>query len=226
MSFQRFLNNHIYKHLLKLYLRFNTVTTIGGLKIKVLKGVFHPKLFFSTPYLFNYLNSQNIQSKCFLEIGCGSGVIAVLAHKKGAKVTAIDIDKRAVENTRQNFALHFGPAHNAQIKQSDLFNNLSPQQFDNIIINPPYFFKKVESDWQNAWYCGAEGEYFINLFAGLRNYIHPQTEILMILADNCDIERIKSIADKNRFQFSLVEKKKVKWEMNFIFRIKYLPSAE
>ena len=46
-------------------------------KIKVLKGVFHPKLFFSTPYLFNYLNSQNIQSST---TGCAaSSLVSIIA---------------------------------------------------------------------------------------------------------------------------------------------------
>lgn len=222
MSFQQQLYNTIYKPVLKQYLKFNTVTTIEGLKIKVLKGVFHPKLFFSTPYLFSYISSQNLNNTRFLEIGSGSGLLSLLAYKKGAMVTAIDINKKAVENTRLNFTLHFGPAHTAKIYESDLFENLPAQTFDTILINPPYFFKEIESDWQQAWFCGAEGEYFYKLFAGLRKFTHPQTDVIMILADNCDIERIRNIARKHSYQFSLVEQKKIKWEMNFIFRIESL----
>ncbi|MCC6369575.1 MAG: methyltransferase [Bacteroidia bacterium] len=226
MKINRFLYSHLYSHFVKLYLKLNTNTTVGGLRIKVLSGVFHPKLFFSSTYLFDYINTLELNNCNFLEIGSGTGALSVLAYKKGAIVTAIDIDKKAVENTRLNFIRHFGQAHTAQINESDLFKNLPVQAFDLVLINPPYFFKEVERDWQQAWYCGAEGEYFKNLFAGLSNYIHSQTDVIMILADNCDIERIKGIAKKHHFLFAIVEQKKVKWEMNFIFRIEYHPNGK
>lgn len=219
MSIRQFLHTHVYRHVLKQYLKFTTHTRIGGFKLKVLRGVFHPNFFFSTPYLFDYLNSQELSNCRFLEIGSGSGILSVLAYKKGALVTAVDIDNKAVENTKINFALLFGESYKANIYQSDLFQNIPTQKFDRILINPPYFFKDVQYPGQHAWYCGQSGEYFNHLFLGLPDYIHPETEINMILAENCDIERIKSIAKKNNFYFDLIEQKKIKWELNYIFRI-------
>lgn len=222
MSINQFLHTHVYRHVLKQYLKFTTYTSIGGFKIKVLRGVFHPKLFFSTPYLFDYLNSQVLTNASFLEIGSGSGILSLLAYKKGALVTAVDIDTNAVENTKINFALQFGQSHKATIYQSDLFQNIPAQKFDRILINPPYFFKDVQHPAQYAWYCGQSGEYFNNMFLGLSEYIHPETKINMILADNCDIERIKSIAKKHNFYFEMIQQKKIKWEINYIFRIYHI----
>jgi ribosomal protein L11 methyltransferase len=43
----------------------------------------------------------------FLDLGCGSGILSVLAAKKGAKyIKAVDYDVIAVDNCRQNFALN------------------------------------------------------------------------------------------------------------------------
>ncbi len=43
----------------------------------------------------------------FLDLGCGSGILSILADKKGARyVKAIDYDPMAVENCRENFELN------------------------------------------------------------------------------------------------------------------------
>ena len=44
----------------------------------------------------------------FLDIGCGSGILSILAHQmKASYVKAIDYDKVAVENCRENFKINF-----------------------------------------------------------------------------------------------------------------------
>ena len=40
----------------------------------------------------------------------------------------------------------------------------------------------------------------------------------MILSEDCDFERINSIAIENKFKLNLVHQKKVLWETNCIFR--------
>ncbi len=49
----------------------------------------------------------NLQGADFLDMGCGTGVIGILAKKMGAKmVLGIDIDRNAVENSTENTALN------------------------------------------------------------------------------------------------------------------------
>lgn len=219
MDFQRFLYEHVFKYFVLQYLKFNTSVTIDGLKLKILKGVFHPKLYFSSRYFFDFLSAKNLTNKTFLEIGCGSGVLCLLAHKKGARVTTTDIDERAIETTKLNFEKNFGKKHGARIIQSNMFQNLPIQKFEILVINPPYYFKKIESAAHYAWYCGEQGEYFEALFAGLKNYINGDSEVFMILAENCEIARIKAIAQKNQFKMIKCDERKIKWEINYIFSI-------
>lgn len=219
MTASYYISNYLLKPVLKFYLRFNTVVRFDNLKVKVYKNIFHPSLFFSTKYLYSFLSKINLQSKSFLEIGSGSGVLSLLAYQKGANVTALDIDENAVNNTIENFENNFGIHHKAQILQSDLFEKINPQIFDVILINPPYFFESVQHTSQLAWYCGENGEYFKNLFINLSRYIDKDTLVIMILADNCEIERIKNIASQNNFYFNLLEHKKIKWEINYIYQI-------
>ncbi len=209
----------VYKSILQLYLKTDSNIRFEGFNLKVYKHVFHPKLFFSTTYFYDFIKTQHLSNKSFLEIGCGSGILSLLALKKGAHVTAIDIDSKAIENTKLNFEKNFKEVSRVTILQSDLYDSLPKKKFDIIVINPPYYFKKPIHVGQQAWYCGENGEYFEKLFFGLSHYIHSTSIVYMILEENCEIDRIKKIAKKNNFVFHQCDERKIKWETNFIFKI-------
>src|SRR5688572_28279605 len=124
------------KPLLLWYLRKDRHFEFEGLKITVKAGIFHPSFFYSTRILLRELEKYKLIGKKLLEPGCGSGLISVWAARKGALVTAIDINKEAVFNTRLN-------ATNNNLKinilESNLFDKLPSEQFDFIAINPPYY---------------------------------------------------------------------------------------
>ena len=64
--------------------------------------VFHPGFFFSTRLLLKLYQTIAIAGKSFLEPGCGSGLISIYAAKKGAIVTATDINPVAIEFLKKN----------------------------------------------------------------------------------------------------------------------------
>jgi methylase of polypeptide subunit release factors len=71
-----------------------------------------------------------------LELGSGSGLIAVLLAKRSHSVTAVDIDPRAIKLTKLNFTVN---GVDAAIVQSNLTSSLSPNvRFDFVIVNPPW----------------------------------------------------------------------------------------
>jgi release factor glutamine methyltransferase len=75
----------------------------------------------------------------FCEVGCGSGYLSVLAALRGCTpVVSLDIDARAVENTRRNAARH-GVQHLVQARAGDLFAPLaSDERFDLIFWNSSF----------------------------------------------------------------------------------------
>lgn len=79
----------------------------------------------------------------FLEVGSGAGVIAVTAALSGCKhVTALDINERAVANTKANAERH-NVRRTVRTLRSNLFQGLNPShRFDAIFWNVPWTYVK------------------------------------------------------------------------------------
>ncbi|MFG2720196.1 HemK2/MTQ2 family protein methyltransferase [Streptomyces sp. NPDC048416] len=70
-----------------------------------------------------------------LDIGTGTGAIALTAARLGARVTAVDISWRAVLSTRLNARLAGLPV---RVVRGNLLTPLAGRSFDLILSNPPY----------------------------------------------------------------------------------------
>ncbi|MFM6924520.1 MAG: methyltransferase [Ferruginibacter sp.] len=206
-----------YKPLLAKYLSKTRYYRYKDIRLEIPPEVFHPGFFFSTQMLLQYISKLPLQKKEFLEPGCGSGLISMIAAKKGASVTATDINPVAVDFLKKNCL-----ANNLHLKvlQSDLFNAIPAKQYDVIAINPPYYKKDPVTLQDHAWYCGEQGEYFSVLFASLSDYIHADTEILMVLFDGCDMQMLERFAAANNFSLNCVQSKQNMLERNFIYKVK------
>jgi len=203
--------------LFKRYLTSVRYFKYKDIKVKILPGVFHPGFFFSTKILLKYLESVKLADLKFLELGAGTGLIAIFAAKEGASVTASDISLTAVENLKINIDLNNIPF---EIIHSDLFEGIYEKQFDLIVINPPYFPKKPREEKDFAWFCGENFEYFKTLFSQLESYIHDNSKVIMILSEDCDLNQIFEISDKENFSMEQLEKSKHWGETNYLFQIK------
>lgn len=86
-------------------------------------------------------------AQSILEIGCGSGVISLMAAQKSkAKIMGIDIDKNSVEQARENFSL--SPWKDQLMTEHISFQdfaNIYNQKYDLIISNPPFFEDNLKS---------------------------------------------------------------------------------
>lgn len=199
------------------YLRKERKFQYKNVTVFVHPGTFHPGLFYSTVFLADYLLQQDIKNKTFLELGCGSGLISILVSKAGGEVTASDLSQKAISNTKRN-ADHNHV--NITVVHSDLFDNLKGKKYDWIVINPPYYAKPIGDDETLAWHCGENFEYFENFFYQLPEHLSTSTQVVMVLTQGCDLERIFKIAAENGFRFILIKEKKVLFdEKDLLYRI-------
>lgn len=187
-----------------------------NISVLVEPTVFPPFLTISTKLLLEFSETLPLKGKTFLELGCGCGIISILAAQKNALVTSTDINEIALDALQKNAAEN---NISLEILHSDLFENLNNRKFDFIVMNPPYYPKAPKNIGENAWFCGENFEYFEKLFTQLPSFLHLENATYMILSEDCEIEKIRAIALTNEMAFKLVSEQKVLAEKNFIFRI-------
>jgi release factor glutamine methyltransferase len=187
-----------------------------GISIVVSPGVFHPGLFFSTKLLLKYFENLDLQNKYVLELGAGTGLISIFAAKKGGIITASDISLTAVHNIEKNMKMNDAIV---EVVHSNLFDNVPHRRYDYIIINPPYYRKTPVSEKEFAWFAGDDFQYFRKLFNQLGKNIYENTNVIMVLSDEADLEMIKSIAAEYKFLMKQVFHKNILGENHFIYKI-------
>ena len=185
-----------------------------GLRIRVHPSVFHPGLFFSTKILYQFAQTLALKGKQVLELGAGSGMIALGTARQGAIVTASDINPAAIHSIEESCRVN---ELSIQTFLSNLFNDIPVKSFDYIFINPPYYPKDPGNDQEQAFFCGQEFEYFKRLFQQLPDYIYSSSAVYMILTDDCDLTTIQRLAKKQHFKMDLVQETKRWGELNLIY---------
>lgn len=189
--FVMFVQSRIWRPWVQWYLRKPRRFRFRDVELMIQPQVFHPGMFYSTRFLVEYLDGFDLRSKSLWELGCGSGLISILAAKRGASVTASDSNPTAIEQLRRD-ALKNRVTLDAI--QSDLFAAIPQRVFDWIVINPPYFQGNPQTPGEQAWYAGDRYQFFEGLFGGIGRYVGGETTTCMVLSDACDLARIRSLA--------------------------------
>ncbi len=87
----------------------------------------------TTSMMAEEILSLDLSGKTVLDMGCGTGILAILASKRGAaEITAIDIDKWAFESTVENAKVN--KVANIEANRGDA-SLLTGQQFDIVFAN-------------------------------------------------------------------------------------------
>ena len=194
-------------------------TTFMDLEFKVNNSVLIPRP--ETEELVRLMLKEDLDGKEILDIGTGSGCIAISLAKNlpNAKVAAIDISKDAIEVAKENAKLN-----NVEVNfiNADIFEYYSDKKYDVIVSNPPYvlesekpLMKKNVLDfepelalfvedinpviyyeaisWFSKNYLNKKGKLFLEINENYKN------QLMFLFKDNFSIEIIKDISGKNRF---------------------------
>lgn len=98
-----------------------------------------------------------------LDVGTGSGALALAAARRGSRVTAVDVSWRAVCTARVNAWLAGLPLH---IRRGNLFAPVRGQSFDLILSNPPYVptpkHHVAPRGAARAWDAGGDGRLVVD----------------------------------------------------------------
>jgi release factor glutamine methyltransferase len=107
-----------------------------GIDLIVMDGVFTPDPAVSLSSVMIANSVGSLEGKTVLDMGCGTGALAIYALKRGAlKALAVDIDEHARENAQLNIQ-NSGYSNVIEIRRSDIFDNIK-ESFDIIFANLP-----------------------------------------------------------------------------------------
>lgn len=185
--------------------------------LEVPPGVFHPAFFFSSRTFARFIGRRSLAGRTVVDVGCGSGLLALVAARAGGNVCALDINPDAVRCTRANAARN---GLRLATVRSDLFDGVPDRRFDVVVVNPPYFPGDPVDAADHAWRAGAGYSYFERLFAGLARHTTDGADVWMILADNCDMPAIIGKADAAGWGLIEVHTERVLWERQRIWQLR------
>lgn len=161
--------------------------------------------------VIEYLDELDLEGKKFLEIGTGSGEIALKAREKGAEVTAVDINTEAVEHARQRAE---SEGLEIEIFQSDLFENVDGE-YDFIVFNPPYLPGEEGVGDEEIWRGGESGVEILERFlAEATDHLAENGAIIFVASSLADLDQV-DLED-----FDTVSTKKLWFEDLYLFRSK------
>jgi release factor glutamine methyltransferase len=179
-------------------------------------GVFSPKNTISTKVFLDFISTLDLTDKNILELGAGSGIIALQSAFQGAHVTASDINQVAIKSI-ETLSKHQDLKITTVI--SNVLNDLNGNDYDYIFINPPYYPKNPANLEENAWFCGENFDFFEKMLSQFSALNTQKTIILMILSDACDLPRIAQIASTHSLTITEEYSIKLTFETNTIYRV-------
>jgi release factor glutamine methyltransferase len=123
----------------------HATTTSDGLELVIDEDVFSPVMIGDTSFFAENLPVP--PGGTVLEVGCGAGLIALSAARRGAaSVLATDISPAAVANCQAN-ADRCGLAGVVTARTSDVFSAVAPdERFDLVFWNCPYIAATRDDD--------------------------------------------------------------------------------
>ena len=99
-----------------------------------------------TELIINILIKNNLEFNSALDIGTGSGNLAISLSKNNIaqNIVAIDNSSKALEVAKRNIEIH--KITNIEIKELDFLQKKIKDSFDLLICNPPYISSKEYSN--------------------------------------------------------------------------------
>ena len=185
-------------------------TTFMDLEFKVNSSVLIPRP--ETEELVRLMLKEDLEGKEILDIGTGSGCIAISLAKNlpNAKVSALDISSNALEVAKENAKLN-----NVIVEfiNADIFEYQSDKKYDIIVSNPPYVTKSEKGLMkQNVLSYEPELALFVDDVSPLKYYesilnfslnnLHSQGHIFFETNENYKYESNKL---SQNYEYNIIE---------------------
>lgn len=160
-----------------------------------------------TALLTRVIESGFARGRRVLDVGTGSGALALAAARAGAHaVTAVDLSMRAVATTWCNSRLHRA---GVRVRHGDLFAPVRGHRFDLVVSNPPYVPAPTallpRHRKARCWDGGPDGRALLDrICAGVTDALSPGGDVLLVHSAVCDAERTVAALERSGLAASVL----------------------
>ena len=191
----------------------------AGLQLVVLADVFNPVAFRTGEYFARVLRGADLrggpdESRFALDLGTGSGILALTAAQQGFDVDAVDLNPEAVRCAGINAAIN-NLDDRVRVHHGDLFAPVEAKQFDLITFSPPSFRGTPRSDFELSW----RGEDVFERFAAaLPDALKPGGVALVLQTSHGDERGLLEALDTSGLEIDLFARKHFGVEYLSVYR--------
>jgi release factor glutamine methyltransferase len=152
-----------------------------------------------------------------LDMGTGSGILALEAAKYCDEVLAVDVNSEAVMCIKNKIKKE--KIKKIKVLQSDLFENVDGK-FDLIIFNPPYL--PNDTDVKDMALDGGKKGYEVieRFMRKVKNYLTKDGKILLLFSSLSKKNKIDKILKRNKYVHEQVSSLKLDFETLYVYLIK------
>lgn len=192
-----------------------------GVPLVVLPQVFNPVLLRTGAFMVQTLERVQLKAAwtglSVLDMGTGSGIGAIFAAQRGARVVAVDINPEAVRCAQVNALLN-RLEERIEIRQGDLFTPVTGQQFDLVLFNPPFYRGTPRHNLDYAW----RGlDVFERFASGLGDVLCPGGKALVLLSSDGDGQDLLVALRSAGFTIKVLGQKDLINEMLTVYEVCY-----
>ncbi|MFF5301611.1 HemK2/MTQ2 family protein methyltransferase [Streptomyces sp. NPDC013161] len=146
-----------------------------------------------------------------LDLGTGSGALALAAARRGAQVTAVDRTYRAVLATRLNARI---ARLSVEVLHGDLFGPVAGRRFDLVVSNPPYVPAPGAAPGRHraavAWDAGADGRLLLDRICRRAHMsLRPGGALLLVHSTLCGIAPTLAALERSGLEARVTDRRLV-----------------
>jgi release factor glutamine methyltransferase len=151
-----------------------------------------------------------------LDVGTGSGILAVFAAEKAKRVVAVDVNHYAIQCATNNAQTN-DVKERIEFLQGDLFQPIKQNEnFDLILFNSPYLPSEPdeEKSWiGKAWAGGPDGRTVIDRFlVDAPNFLANEGKIQLVQSSLSNVDKTIQMFKERNMQAKVTAQVKVAFE--------------